>query len=88
MVGSSQAALQLLVLCCVQGVLGSKAAKQPADEATVDAIRNLAQKLPPAERSSLNSLLASALKNGDTSGAYSCCTSSLAHLRSTMITIY
>ncbi|BDA49461.1 hypothetical protein COCOBI_14-0790 [Coccomyxa sp. Obi] len=50
-----------------QGVLGSKAAKQPADEATLDAIRNLAQKLPPAERSSLNSLLASALKSGGTS---------------------
>lgn len=54
-----------------QGVLGSRVAskQQSSDTATLDAIKALAQKLPPSERSSLNALLAAALKQGDSSGA-------------------
>ena len=45
-------------------MLGSTAAKQSGDGSTLDVIKNLVQKLPLAERSSLNSLLAAQLKSG------------------------
>ncbi len=56
----------------LQDVLGSKGAKQPADAGTLDAIQALVQKLPLAERNSLNSLLAAQLKSSGSAGAIFC----------------
>lgn len=58
-------------------MLGSKSAEQSGEGGTLDAIKNLVQKLPLAKRSSLNSLLAAQLKSGGAA-----CTSTLSPILS------